>query len=92
MTTPRSCTIAPYEQLSIVVLSIIMRRRIEARSASQRPSARRLLWMQRNGLEWLFRRCSEPRRLGRRYAYAVPGFLGEPPASCNRKQRREIAA
>src|SRR3979490_941930 len=29
------------------------------------------LWMQRNGL---FRLRSEPRRLGRRYAYAVPGF------------------
>jgi N-acetylglucosaminyldiphosphoundecaprenol N-acetyl-beta-D-mannosaminyltransferase len=25
------------------------------------------LWMQRNGLEWLFRLCSEPRRLWRRY-------------------------
>jgi len=24
-------------------------------------------WMQRNGLEWLFRACSEPRRLGMRY-------------------------
>jgi exopolysaccharide biosynthesis WecB/TagA/CpsF family protein len=24
-------------------------------------------WMQRNGLEWLFRACSEPRRLGKRY-------------------------
>jgi N-acetylglucosaminyldiphosphoundecaprenol N-acetyl-beta-D-mannosaminyltransferase len=32
------------------------------------------LWMQRNGLEWLFRLCSEPRRLWRRYAYIVPGF------------------
>ena len=31
-------------------------------------------WMQRSGLEWLFRLCSEPRRLWRRYAYAVPGF------------------
>jgi len=31
-------------------------------------------WMQRNGLEWLFRLCSEPRRLWRRYAYSVPGF------------------
>jgi N-acetylglucosaminyldiphosphoundecaprenol N-acetyl-beta-D-mannosaminyltransferase len=31
-------------------------------------------WMQRNGLEWLFRLCSEPRRLWRRYAYIVPGF------------------
>lgn len=33
------------------------------------------LWMQRNGLEWLFRLGSEPRRLWRRYAYIVPGFL-----------------
>jgi N-acetylglucosaminyldiphosphoundecaprenol N-acetyl-beta-D-mannosaminyltransferase len=32
------------------------------------------LWMQRSGLEWLFRLCSEPRRLWRRYAYIVPGF------------------
>ena len=32
------------------------------------------LWMQRNGLEWLFRLCSEPRRLWRRYAYIVPRF------------------
>jgi N-acetylglucosaminyldiphosphoundecaprenol N-acetyl-beta-D-mannosaminyltransferase len=32
------------------------------------------LWMQRNGLEWLFRLGSEPRRLWRRYAYIVPGF------------------
>jgi N-acetylglucosaminyldiphosphoundecaprenol N-acetyl-beta-D-mannosaminyltransferase len=32
------------------------------------------VWMQRNGLEWLFRLCLEPRRLWRRYAYIVPGF------------------
>jgi N-acetylglucosaminyldiphosphoundecaprenol N-acetyl-beta-D-mannosaminyltransferase len=32
-------------------------------------------WMQRNGLEWLFRLSSEPRRLWRRYAYIVPGFI-----------------
>jgi len=32
-------------------------------------------WMQRNGLEWLFRLCSEPRCLWRRYAYVVPGFI-----------------
>jgi N-acetylglucosaminyldiphosphoundecaprenol N-acetyl-beta-D-mannosaminyltransferase len=31
-------------------------------------------WMQRSGLEWLFRLCSEPRRLWRRYANIVPGF------------------
>jgi N-acetylglucosaminyldiphosphoundecaprenol N-acetyl-beta-D-mannosaminyltransferase len=38
-------------------------------------------WMQRHGLEWLFRLLAEPRRLWRRYAYIVPGFailaLGE---------------
>jgi N-acetylglucosaminyldiphosphoundecaprenol N-acetyl-beta-D-mannosaminyltransferase len=33
------------------------------------------LWMQRHALEWLFRLCSEPRRLWRRYAYIVPGFI-----------------
>jgi N-acetylglucosaminyldiphosphoundecaprenol N-acetyl-beta-D-mannosaminyltransferase len=32
-------------------------------------------WMQRSGLEWAFRLCTEPRRLWRRYAYIVPGFL-----------------
>jgi N-acetylglucosaminyldiphosphoundecaprenol N-acetyl-beta-D-mannosaminyltransferase len=31
-------------------------------------------WMQRYSLEWLFRLCSEPRRLWRRYAYIVPTF------------------
>jgi len=31
-------------------------------------------WMQRHALEWLFRLCSEPRRLWRRYAYIVPAF------------------
>ncbi len=32
------------------------------------------LWMQRAGLEWLFRLCCEPRRLWRRYARIVPRF------------------
>jgi N-acetylglucosaminyldiphosphoundecaprenol N-acetyl-beta-D-mannosaminyltransferase len=32
------------------------------------------LWAQRNGLEWAFRLCSEPRRLLRRYSYIVPTF------------------
>ena len=32
-------------------------------------------WMQRNGLEWLFRMLTEPRRLGRRYASMVPRFI-----------------
>jgi N-acetylglucosaminyldiphosphoundecaprenol N-acetyl-beta-D-mannosaminyltransferase len=33
------------------------------------------LWMQRNGLEWLFRLVIEPRRLWRRYAFIVPMFV-----------------
>jgi N-acetylglucosaminyldiphosphoundecaprenol N-acetyl-beta-D-mannosaminyltransferase len=32
-------------------------------------------WMQRSGLEWLFRLASEPRRLWRRYVINIPGFL-----------------
>jgi len=33
------------------------------------------LWMQRNGLEWLYRLYSQPRRLARRYFVNVPLFL-----------------
>ncbi len=32
-------------------------------------------WMQRHGLEWLFRLATEPRRLWRRYAANIPSFL-----------------
>ena len=32
-------------------------------------------WMQRNGLEWLFRLSREPRRLWRRYIWNNPAFL-----------------
>jgi N-acetylglucosaminyldiphosphoundecaprenol N-acetyl-beta-D-mannosaminyltransferase len=32
-------------------------------------------WMQRSGLEWFYRLCSEPRRLGRRYLRNNPLFL-----------------
>ena len=32
-------------------------------------------WMQRNGLEWLFRLITEPRRLWRRYLLTTPLFL-----------------
>jgi len=31
-------------------------------------------WMQRTGLEWFYRLCSEPRRLGRRYGRNNPRF------------------
>ena len=33
-------------------------------------------WMQRSGLEWLFRLAREPRRLARRYLIDDPAFLG----------------
>jgi N-acetylglucosaminyldiphosphoundecaprenol N-acetyl-beta-D-mannosaminyltransferase len=33
-------------------------------------------WMQRSGLEWFFRLCSEPRRLWKRYLKNNPLFLG----------------
>lgn len=33
------------------------------------------VWMQRAGIEWLFRVASEPRRLWRRYAYHNPRFM-----------------
>ena len=34
-------------------------------------------WMQRSGLEWFFRLCQEPQRLGRRYLYNNPRFIVE---------------
>jgi N-acetylglucosaminyldiphosphoundecaprenol N-acetyl-beta-D-mannosaminyltransferase len=41
--------------------------------AGRKPRAPR--WMQRSGLEWLFRLASEPRRLWRRYAVQNPLFV-----------------
>jgi N-acetylglucosaminyldiphosphoundecaprenol N-acetyl-beta-D-mannosaminyltransferase len=32
-------------------------------------------WMQKLGLEWLFRLLTEPRRLWKRYLYSVPRFI-----------------
>jgi N-acetylglucosaminyldiphosphoundecaprenol N-acetyl-beta-D-mannosaminyltransferase len=32
-------------------------------------------WIQRRGLEWLFRLVSEPRRLWRRYVLGYPRFV-----------------
>lgn len=42
--------------------------------AGSTPQAPR--WMQRSGLEWGFRLCTEPRRLWRRYLYHGPRFVG----------------
>lgn len=32
-------------------------------------------WVQRSGLEWLYRLANEPKRLGKRYLRTVPTFL-----------------
>ena len=48
------------------------------------------LIMQRNGLEWLFRAASEPRRLGRRYAYIVPAFAMLAAADLARRTGRSL--
>jgi len=32
-------------------------------------------WMQRSGLEWFYRLCSEPRRLAKRYFRNNPLFV-----------------
>ncbi len=41
--------------------------------AGTKPQAPR--WMQRSGLEWLFRLCCEPRRLWKRYLVGNPHFI-----------------
>jgi N-acetylglucosaminyldiphosphoundecaprenol N-acetyl-beta-D-mannosaminyltransferase len=46
-------------------------------------------WMQRSGLEWLFRLASEPRRLWRRYAVNNPRFVL---AISRRRPRISVAA
>lgn len=42
--------------------------------AGLKPQAPR--WIQRSGLEWMFRLLSEPRRLGPRYLVNNPMFVG----------------
>lgn len=44
-------------------------------------------WMQRHGLEWLFRLTREPARLWKRYLLVTPGFL---PCWAAQKARRTI--
>ena len=45
---------------------------IHAGTLAQAPG-----WMQRHGLEWLYRLVREPRRLWRRYLSNIPRFLFE---------------
>jgi len=46
-------------------------------------------WMQRNGLEWLFRLAQEPRRLAARYLLTSPLFLAQMTAKFIEQQIRQ---
>jgi N-acetylglucosaminyldiphosphoundecaprenol N-acetyl-beta-D-mannosaminyltransferase len=58
------------DRLSCVMVGVGAAFDFIAGAKSQAPP-----WMQRNGLEWLFRMATEPRRLSRRYLNIVPRFL-----------------
>ena len=47
-------------------------------------------WMQQNGLEWLFRLASEPRRLGARYLVNNPRFVWRVMAERSWRQRSGV--
>lgn len=59
-----------HEEVSIPVLAVGAAFPFLAGLIPQAPP-----WMQRRGLEWLFRLISEPRRLWRRYLYLNPAYL-----------------
>jgi N-acetylglucosaminyldiphosphoundecaprenol N-acetyl-beta-D-mannosaminyltransferase len=63
---------AQYLSLLDVTLMIGVGAAFDFHSGRARQSPR---WMQRSGLEWFFRLCQEPRRLGRRYLKNNPLFL-----------------
>jgi N-acetylglucosaminyldiphosphoundecaprenol N-acetyl-beta-D-mannosaminyltransferase len=58
------------EELSMPVLAVGAAFPFIAGRVAQAPQ-----WMQDRGLEWLFRLCTEPRRLWRRYIYLNPAYL-----------------
>lgn len=58
------------DQIGAVMLGVGAAFDFHAGRKKQAPT-----WMQRAGLEWLFRLYSEPRRLFRRYVYHNPRFL-----------------
>ncbi|NLG06621.1 MAG: WecB/TagA/CpsF family glycosyltransferase [Candidatus Pacebacteria bacterium] len=49
------------------------------------------VWMQKNGLEWLFRLISEPKRLWKRYLVTVPKYLLRQLASAINKKIKNNA-
>ena len=71
--------------LSCVMVGVGAAFDFHAGSKAQAPG-----WMQAAGLEWLFRLCSEPRRLWRRYLYHNPRFLFHFARElANRRRQRE---
>lgn len=46
-----------------------------ASASEDAPGRQAPRWMQRNGLEWFFRLCMEPRRLWKRYLTNNTGFI-----------------
>ena len=47
-------------------------------------------WMQKSGLEWFFRLCTEPKRLWRRYLYNNPRFIWKIFLQFTRLKRQEM--
>ncbi len=58
------------EALSMPILAVGAAFPFIAGRVAQAP-----VWMQDRGLEWLFRLCTEPRRLWRRYLYLNPAYV-----------------
>ncbi len=58
------------ERLSAVLIGVGAAFDFHAGDKAQAPR-----WMQRSGLEWLFRLATEPRRLAARYLWNNPAFL-----------------
>ena len=58
------------DQLNMPVFAVGAAFPFHAGTLPQAPA-----WMQNNGLEWLFRLMSEPRRLWKRYLYLNPAYL-----------------
>ena len=58
------------DALSMPILAVGAAFPFIAGQVSQAPQ-----WMQDRGLEWLFRLCTEPKRLWRRYLYLNPAYL-----------------
>jgi N-acetylglucosaminyldiphosphoundecaprenol N-acetyl-beta-D-mannosaminyltransferase len=56
--------------LSVPVIAVGGAFAVHARAVAQAPE-----WMQKRGLEWIFRLASEPRRLWKRYVFLNPLFL-----------------